>query len=213
LTVADAGCGMPPEVLSHIFEPFFTTKPVGKGTGLGLATVYGIVRQHEGWVEVHSQPGQGTTFRIFIPTGNVEPKPEPAPSAPEPMRCGNETILVVEDETEVRQFIVEVLRAHGYQTIDAESGPQALERWAQNRGKIDLLLTDMVMPGGLTGRQLGERLLAEDPALKVIYSSGYSAGMAGKDAAVLKERTFLPKPYCPTKLLEILRHCLDGATN
>ena len=95
----------------------------------------------------------------------------------------------------------------------AESGPQALERWAQNRGKIDLLLTDMVMPGGLSGRQVGERLLAEDPALKVLYSSGYSAGMAGKDVAVPKEKNFLPKPYCPTKLLEILRRCLDGPAN
>ncbi len=213
LNVADTGCGMPPDVLSHIFEPFFTTKPVGKGTGLGLATVYGIAKQHEGWVEVHSQPGEGSTFRICLPVRNVEPKPEPAPSAPEPVRRGSETILIVEDEPTVREFIVEVLRSHGYQTIAAESGPQALERWAQNRGKIDLLLTDMVMPGGLTGRQVSERLLAEDPALKVLYSSGYSAGMAGKDVAVLKEKNFLPKPYCPTKLLEILRRCLDGPAN
>ena len=213
LSVADTGCGMPSDVLSHIFEPFFTTKPVGKGTGLGLATVYGIAKQHEGWVEVQSQPGQGSTFRIFIPICNVESKADPAPSAPEPMRRGSETILVVEDEATVREYVVEVLRAHGYQTIAAESGPHALECWAQNRGKIDLLLTDMVMPGGLSGRQVGERLLAEDPDLKVIYSSGYSAGMAGKDVAVLKEKIFLPKPYCPTKLLEVLRQCLDGPAN
>jgi two-component system, cell cycle sensor histidine kinase and response regulator CckA len=213
LSVADTGCGMPPGVLSHIFEPFFTTKPVGKGTGLGLATVYGIAKQHEGWVEVLSLPGQGSTFRVFIPVSNVEPQEDPVPSALEPMRHGSETILVVEDEEVVRDFIVEVLRSHGYQTIAAESGPQALERWAQHRSKIHLLLTDMVMPGGLTGREVGERLLAQDPALKIIYSSGYSPGMAGRDVAVLKEKSFLPKPYCPTKLLETLRQCLDGPAN
>lgn len=210
LTIADTGCGMPPEVLAHIFEPFFTTKPVGKGTGLGLATVYGIVRQHEGWVEVQSEPGKGTSFRIFIPTSVIKPKHEDALSSSEPASRGTETILVVEDETELREFVVEVLRSHGYQAIAAESGPQALERWAQNRGKIDLVLTDIVMPGGLTGRQVGERLLAEDPALKVLYSSGYSVGTAGKDGLVIPNKNFLPKPYCSTKLLETLRRCLDG---
>jgi CheY-like chemotaxis protein len=213
LSIADTGCGMPPDVLSHIFEPFFTTKPVGKGTGLGLATVYGIAKQHEGWIEVHSQPGEGSTFRIYIPTCNVEPKADPAPAAPEPMRRGSETILVVEDEATVREFVIQVLQSYGYQIIAAESGPQALERWAQHRGKVHLLLTDMVMPGGLSGRQVGERLLAQDPALKVIYSSGYSPGMAGQDVAVLKDKNFLPKPYCPTKLLEVLRQCLDGPAN
>jgi two-component system cell cycle sensor histidine kinase/response regulator CckA len=209
MTVADTGCGMPMDVLSHIFEPFFTTKPVGKGTGLGLATVYGIIKQHDGWVEVQSEPGQGTTFRIFIPARKVKAKPESARPTPKPACRGTETILVVEDEAEVRDFVIEVLGSHGYQTIVAESGPQALERWAQNRGKIDLLLTDMVMPGGLSGRQVGERLLADNPALKVVYTSGYGVGMAGKDDTVLKQKNFLPKPYCPATLLETLRHCLD----
>jgi PAS domain S-box-containing protein len=213
LSVADTGCGMPPDVLSHIFEPFFTTKPVGKGTGLGLATVYGIAKQHEGWAEVQSRPGEGSTFRIFIPACNVEPKPEIALSAPEPMRGGTETILVVEDEEPLRDFVVQVLQSYGYQILAAKSGPQALERWAQHPGKVHLLLTDMVMPGGLTGREVGERLLAQDPALKVIYSSGYSPGMAGKDLALFQEKNFLPKPYGPAKLLETLRWCLDGPAN
>jgi two-component system cell cycle sensor histidine kinase/response regulator CckA len=213
LRVADTGCGMPPDVLAHIFEPFFTTKPVGKGTGLGLATVYGIAKQHEGWVEVQSQPGQGSNFRIFIPTCKVEPKAETALSAPELMRGGTETILVVEDEELLRDFAVQVLQSNGYQTLLAESGPQALERWAQHPGKVHLLLTDMVMPGGLSGREVGERLLAQDPALKVIYSSGYTPGMAGKDLALFQEKNFLPKPYGPAKLLEILRRCLDGPAN
>jgi CheY-like chemotaxis protein len=161
-------------------------------------------------VEVQSEPGKGTSFRIFIPTSVIKPKHEDALSSSEPASRGTETILVVEDETELREFVVEVLRSHGYQAIAAESGPQALERWAQNRGKIDLVLTDIVMPGGLTGRQVGERLLAEDPALKVLYSSGYSVGTAGKDGLVIPNKNFLPKPYCSTKLLETLRRCLDG---
>jgi two-component system, cell cycle sensor histidine kinase and response regulator CckA len=212
-SVADTGCGMPPDVLSHIFEPFFTTKPIGKGTGLGLATVFGIAKQHRGWVEVQSHPGQGSTFRVFLPTCGAVASVEPKPSISEPMRGGDETILVVEDEEEVRDFVVEVLKSYGYQTIVAKSGNEALEQWSRHKGQIDLLLTDMVMPGGLSGRQLAERLLAEDPALKVVYSSGYSPGLAGGDLAVLQDKTFLPKPYRPAKLLEMLRQCLDGSVN
>ena len=214
LSVADTGCGMPPDVLSHVFEPFFTTKPIGKGTGLGLATVFGIAKQHQGWVEVQSQPGQGSTFRVFLPTCGAKPTTvHVKPSISEPMTGGDETILVVEDEEEVRDFVVEVLKSYGYQTIVAKSGNEALELWSQHRGQIDLLLTDMVMPGALSGRQLGERLLAEDPALKVVYSSGYSPGLAGGDLAILQDKNFLPKPYRPAKLLEMLRQCLDGPTN
>jgi len=117
------------------------------------------------------------------------------------MRRGSETILVVEDEASVRDVVVEVLRSHGYQTLVADSGPQALERWKQHDGKIHLLLTDLVMPGGLTGREVGERLLAEDPALKVIYSSGYSPGLAGKDIPLLQGKTFLPKPTAQANCL------------
>jgi PAS domain S-box-containing protein len=213
LSVADTGCGIQPDVLSHIFEPFFTTKAVGKGTGLGLATVYGIARQHEGWVEVESRPGQGTSFSVYLPVCEKGSEPDIIPSLDEPTRQGTETILVVEDETGVRNFVVEVLQCYGYKTLVAESGPQALERWSENRGKIDLLLTDLVMPGGMSGREVGHRLLAEDPSLKVIYSSGYSPGMAGKDLALTQENNFLPKPYCPGKLLQTLRKCLDGRNN
>ncbi|MGB7747309.1 MAG: response regulator [Verrucomicrobiia bacterium] len=214
LSVADTGCGMTPDVLAHIFEPFFTTKPLGKGTGLGLAVVYGIAKQHGAWVEVQSQAGHGSCFQIFVPVCTVDTKADPVAPAPKPMRRGSETILVVEDEASVRDVVVEVLRSHGYQALVADSGPQALERWAQHDGKIHLLLTDMVMPGGLTGRELSERLLAQDPELKVIYSSGYSPGLAGKDIAVLRGKTFLPKPYHASKLLEKLRECLDdGSAN
>jgi PAS domain S-box-containing protein len=209
LSVADTGCGMGPEILSHIFEPFFTTKPVGKGTGLGLATVYGIAKQHEGWVEVRSQPGQGACFRVFIPacaTGAGVSSRTPDQEIP---RGGNETILVVEDEPAVRDFVVEVLDANGYRTVVADCGPQALQRWNEHEGKIQLLLTDMVMPGGLNGFQLSERLLTQDPALKVIYSSGYSPGLSEKEQAALHGNNFLPKPYQASELLEKLRDSLD----
>ena len=213
LSVTDTGCGMTPDILSHIFEPFFTTKPVGKGTGLGLATVYGIAKQHLGWTEVDSQPGQGTTFRIFVPSCYVAAESDTTLVEIKPASRGTETILVVEDEEGVRDFVVEVLKSQGYRTLDAESGPQALDRWAKHPGKIHLLLTDIMMPGGINGRELGDRLRALDPTLKVIYTSGYSPGMAGKDIALFQHNNFLPKPYHPSKLLKCLRECLDGQTN
>ncbi|MGA2658995.1 MAG: response regulator [Verrucomicrobiota bacterium] len=208
--VADTGCGIPPELLPRIFEPFFTTKPVGKGTGLGLATVYGIAKQHAGWVEVQSQPGQGSTFHIFIPAGAAGPEPGPAPSTPSPSKGGDETILVVEDEEEVRGYVTGVLKSYGYKVLSANSGKEALELRAEVKDKIHLLLTDMVMPGGLSGRQLADHLLAEDTALRVIYTSGYSPGVAGKDLSWLKGRDFLAKPYEPATLLQRVRTSLDG---
>lgn len=210
LSIADTGCGMTPDTLSHLFEPFFTTKAVGKGTGLGLATVYGIVKQHGGWIEVQSQPHQGSCFRIYLPICAGGILGDVAVADSEPMQRGSETVLVVEDEAEVREFIVTVLAEHGYRTLVADSGPQALECWAQHNGKVHLLLTDMVMPGGLTGRQLSERLRAQDPALKVMYSSGYSPGQETKATSALREEIFLSKPYCASELLENVRGCLDA---
>ena len=218
LSVADTGCGIDPEVLTHIFEPFFTTKPVGKGTGLGLATVYGIAKQHEAWVEVESQLGRGSCFCVFFPTRAIEINSAPVVLVPpvSPMDGstlrGNETIFVVEDELAVREFVVNLLRSYGYQVIEAESGPQALERWARHNGKTHLLLTDIMMPGGLTGRDLGNLLLAKDPTLKVIYSSGYSPGINEQTSTTFHEKYFLPKPYCPEKLLVMLRECLDDVS-
>jgi CheY-like chemotaxis protein len=209
LTVVDTGCGMTSEVLSHIFEPFFTTKPVGKGTGLGLATVYGIAKQHGGWVEAQSQPGQGSTFRIYIPICKEQSEIVPVPSVPQSVSGGSETVLVVEDEKELLHYVVGVLSSFGYQTITAESATEALDCWSRHQEKIDVLLTDMMMPGGLTGRQLAERMTSERPSLKVVYTSGYSPGLAGKDIAVLQNHHFLAKPYRPTDLLNIMRVCLD----
>jgi len=209
LTVADTGCGMNAATLSHMFEPFFTTKDPGQGTGLGLATVYGIIKQHQGWVMVESQPDQGSTFTIFLPSA-LKPAAPPPDQIPSAMSPGDETILVVEDEPALRELVVNILELCGYRTFQAGSGPEALRVWARHKKDIDLLLTDMVMPEGMSGGQLAEQLQAQDPGLKVIYTSGYSPGMAGKDIALLEGFNFLPKPYPPSRLAHLVRECLDG---
>jgi PAS domain S-box-containing protein len=209
LTFTDTGCGMDTQILSRIFEPFFTTKPVGKGTGLGLSTVFGIVRQHHGWVEVESKPNKGTTFRIYFPS--TQHSPDKIESAADvPLRNGRETVLVAEDEEALRQVVVQVLKLHGYTVLEAASGRDALEIWERAERPVDLLLTDMVMPGGVMGSELAERLTRQCPSLKVIYTSGYSPGMAGKDASLLEGRNFLPKPYSIAQLARFVRECLDA---
>jgi PAS domain S-box-containing protein len=210
VSMTDTGCGIPPELLPRIFEPFFTTKPVGKGTGLGLAAVYGIAKQHGGWVEVQSQQGHGTTFHIFIPICADALETKPAPSVCQPLKGGQETILVAEDDNDVCAFVIKILQSYGYKVISANSGKEALQRWTETSEKIHLLLTDMVMPGGLTGRQLAENLLAMDPTLRVLYTSGYSPGMAGKDLSFIEGHDFLAKPYEPAVLVQRVRACLDG---
>jgi len=208
LTFQDTGTGMDTQILNRIFEPFFTTKPVGKGTGLGLSTVFGIVRQHQGWLEVESKPNQGTTFRIYF-----QPSSQPAEKVEQvidaTLRSGSETVLVAEDEDALRQMVVQVLKIQGYTVLEAASGRHALEVWEQASRPVDLLLTDMVMPGGIMGGELAERLTSQCPSLKVIYTSGYSPGMAGKDASLLERRNFLPKPYSISKLAQFVRECLD----
>jgi signal transduction histidine kinase/ActR/RegA family two-component response regulator len=210
LTFSDTGIGMDTQVLSRIFEPFFTTKAVGKGTGLGLSTVFGIVRQHQGWLEVESKPNQGTTFRIRFPASRqAAQKTELVVDTA--VRSGHETILVAEDEDALREMVVQVLKIQGYTVLEATSGRHALEVWKQANRPVDLLLTDMVMPGGIMGSDLAERLSSQSPRLKVIYTSGYSPGMAGRDASPLEARNFLPKPYSIGKLAQFVRECLDTA--
>ena len=209
LSVADTGCGIAPEHLPHIFEPFYTTKEAGKGTGLGLATVHGIVKQHDGWIEVESAPGRGTTFRVYLPA--VEPKPGAAPieTAP-PVRGGTETILLVEDEAAVRDLARIVLERYGYTVLTAENGRAARDVWKQHKGGIDLVLTDLVMPGGVSGRALAEQLQAERPGLKVIFTSGYSDEIVHRQLNLQSGCNFLQKPYPPRALAEAVRNCLDG---
>jgi CheY-like chemotaxis protein len=171
LSVSDTGTGIAPEVLPRIFEPFFTTKEVGKGTGLGLATVYGIIKQHQGWLEVSSQLGEGSTFKVFLP---AIPTPVRLAAAAE-VRGGNETILLVEDEPALRLMTRRLLERKGYRIREATDGQEALEVWQSHAGEISLLLTDIIMPGEMTGRELAERLWRQRPGLKVIFTSGYTS--------------------------------------
>jgi PAS domain S-box-containing protein len=212
LTWGDDGCGIPPEHLSHVFEPFFTTKEAGKGTGLGLATVHAIVKQHEGWIELDSQVDKGTTFKVFLPCTSRMPEPITQSTSPDASaRGGTETILVVEDDAPVREFACNLLAGHGYNVVQAQCGPEALEAWEQCRGQIDLLLTDLVMPYRLNGRELAEKLWAQRPGLKVLFTSGYSADVVGKDFVLRPGINFLEKPYHPHKLASAVRECLDLA--
>jgi CheY-like chemotaxis protein len=209
LTFADTGLGMDTKILGRIFEPFFTTKPAGKGTGLGLSIVFGIVRAHKGWLVVKSQPGKGTSFQVYFPASQeAAAKAEPIPDSA--LLGGSETVLVAEDEDALREMVVQVLRLQGYTVLEAASGPHALDVWEQAGRSVDLLLTDMVMPGGMMGSELAERLMGLSPRLKVIYTSGYSPGMAGRDISLLEDRNFLPKPYSVGKLAQFVRECLDN---
>ncbi|MBI2928249.1 MAG: PAS domain S-box protein [Verrucomicrobia bacterium] len=211
LDVTDTGCGMPPELLEHIFEPFFTTKGVGKGTGLGLATVYGIVEQHAGWLEVSSEVGVGTTFRIYWP---VAPQAGPRRAfkpIETPVRGGTEKILLVEDEPSLRALTKVILQRHGYGVVEAGSGREAERLWTEAGGEFDLLLTDMVMPDGLNGRELAEKLQARKPSLKVMFASGYSLDLIGQGLVLREGINFLQKPYTAAKLAQAVRKCLEGA--
>jgi len=213
LSVTDTGTGISPENLSRVFEPFFTTKEIGKGTGLGLATAYGIVKQHHGWIEVESQVGNGTTFRIYLPyTGTNRSMPE-KPTTQITVRGGNETILIVEDEPPVCELVSRVLGKYGYKVLSAGNAMEALEVWQDNKDRIVLLLTDLVMPNYMNGRELAEKLWGERPDLKVIFTSGYSADIVGKDFKLEPELNFLQKPYHPQILAMTVRRCLDGKQN
>ena len=210
LSVTDAGSGISPEILPRIFEPFFTTKEVGKGTGLGLATVYGIVRQHEGWIDVQSKLHSGTTFTIYLPCAagpTAVMRDVPTSLAP---GSGHETILVVEDEPMVRMMIESLLSERGYRVLSAASGAEALGIWASESAKIDLLLTDVVMPGKLTGTQVAARMVKERPALRVIYMSGYSPEFAGKDFPLREGQNYLTKPFDANGLLGAIRATLEA---
>jgi two-component system, cell cycle sensor histidine kinase and response regulator CckA len=211
LRVQDTGCGIPPDVLPRVFEPFFTTKEVGKGTGLGLATVFGIVKQHHGWLEIESVVNQGTCFTLLLPVSesheNVPARPA---SSDGPVTGGRETILIVEDEPSVREFAVAVLKPLGYRVLQARSGLDALEVWKWHSARINLLLTDMVMPDDLTGPALAQKLLTDKPDLAVIFTSGYSQETMGSVFESAKAARFIHKPYSPRQLSTLIRATLDA---
>jgi two-component system, cell cycle sensor histidine kinase and response regulator CckA len=207
--VRDTGQGMDASTMAHIFEPFFTTKAPGKGTGLGLSTVYGIVKQHCGWVDVKSEINEGTTFTIFLPTCtkssalNETGRRSAVPG-------GKETIMVVEDEAALRELVHEILKKKGYTVLEAATGTQALNVWAQERHRVDMLFTDLLMPEGMTGYELAQRVLADKPELKVLYTSGYSPESVYSGFQALEGVHFLQKPYQPEMLAQAVRNCLDG---
>ncbi|MFO1477471.1 MAG: response regulator [Verrucomicrobiota bacterium] len=212
LSVADNGSGIAKEHLPHLFEPFFTTKEVGKGTGLGLATVYGIVKQHEGWIEVESRLGEGTTFRVFLPAAKPEQRAQASAAGRQTVRGGKETILLVEDETAVRSLVGTALKRYGYKVRTATSGAEALKECRKGLDAIDLLITDVVMPDGVSGWDLAKQLRERKPDLKIIYMSGYNSDMTEMESGpVIGEGNhFLQKPFNPQKLAEVVRACLEG---
>ncbi|MGB8168604.1 MAG: ATP-binding protein [Chthoniobacteraceae bacterium] len=203
LTVADHGRGISPENLPRIFEPFFTTKSPGTGTGLGLAVVYAIVDKLDGWIDVESVPGKGTTFHVYLPASTTT-RVEEGPTFTAPLDGKARTILIVEDEEMLIYLLQGILTMNGHEVITAPDGQAALQSWAEHRAEIDLVITDMVMPGGISGRVLGERLHAEVPALPIIYTSGYSPDFVGADLILTPGVNFLPKPYTTQAVLEIV---------
>ncbi|MDF1751988.1 MAG: ABC transporter substrate-binding protein [Verrucomicrobiales bacterium] len=214
IDIKDTGKGIPPEALPHIFEPFFTTKEVGKGTGLGLATVFGIVEQHNGWLDVESKIDHGTTFSVWLPkaveVGSAPCLNENRNRPAGELNRGSETILLVEDEEMLRMIARKILTKFGYRVLEAHNGRHALGVWEQFGANVDLLLTDIVMPEGMSGHDLALRLQEEKPTLKVIYSSGYSAEIFRGNAEFPEGASFIGKPYLPNDLLNEVRMVLDN---
>jgi CheY-like chemotaxis protein len=210
LVVRDTGVGMDAETQAHLFEPFFTTKGPGKGTGLGLATVYGIIKQSGGHIAVDSAPGRGATFIIHLPrVEEVAAIPE-AELPPEDLPRGSETILLVEDEDGVRALAHEILEASGYRVLPARHGAEALDVSDGHGPSIDLLLTDVVMPG-IGGRELVERLSVRRPDMRVLYMSGYTADALGPHGVLEADTALLAKPFTPDILTRKVREVLDAA--
>jgi signal transduction histidine kinase len=209
LAVSDSGAGMDKEVLEHIFEPFFTTKEQGKGTGLGLAMVYGTIKQCGGFIWVYSEKGKGATFKIYLPLVEEGEEGEATQAVEERPLTGTETILLVEDETGVRGLAEQVLADYGYRVLAASRGEEALRLAAQSDGPLHLLLTDVVMPG-MSGRELAERLHPSKPGLKVLYMSGYTDEAIVRHGVLEEGVEFLQKPFTPQALARKVRQVLDG---
>jgi CheY-like chemotaxis protein len=195
------------ETLQNIFEPFFTTKEHGRGTGLGLATVYGIVKQNGGWIGVQSEPGKGTTFQVWFPrTGGIDATaPAQSPAA---VSGGSEILLVVEDQEDVRKFAVEVLRSRGYDVLSSEDAEAALELAERHANPIHLLVTDVVLPG-MNGRELARRLKAIRPAMQVLFTSGYNRDVIAEHGILESGTAYLAKPYTPGELAAKVRELLS----
>jgi CheY-like chemotaxis protein len=208
LSVTDTGHGMDDATKARIFEPFFTTKEVGKGTGLGLATVYGIIKQANGWVSVDSRPGGGATFRVYLPRTAGQAEEAPGPQSPAAASRGSETILLVEDESAVRDLAKRTLEAAGYTVLTCPDGKTAEEASRRYTGTIDLLVTDLIMPF-VNGRQLAKTLIRERPGLRVLFMSGYSESVVAGLGPSQSEEELLDKPFVPGDLTRRVRKLLD----
>jgi CheY-like chemotaxis protein len=198
--VSDTGCGMNETIKSQIFEPFFTTKAVGHGTGLGLSTVYGIVKQSEGYILVYSETGKGTRFKIYFP--KLREKAETlvlSHEEPEPPR-GSETILVVEDDKTLREITVKLLQDGGYRVVEAKDAEDAVRIMAASQPEIDLLLTDVIMPD-TSGPELARQAKEDHPKLRLMFMSGYSGDLVGRQGVLIEETSFLEKPFTRRSLL------------
>jgi signal transduction histidine kinase/ActR/RegA family two-component response regulator len=211
--VTDSGCGMDAETKAHVFEPFFTTKPIGKGTGLGLSTVYGIVKQSGGSIEVDSVPGEGATFRVYLPIVEQPASPRKAPKVSRPATTGSETVLLAEDQPSIRNVLREFLESEGYKVLEAQNGNDALEIAKHYTGSIDVLVTDVIMPQ-LRGIELAKRLTEVHPDICVILMSGYSED-ALVENRLLSERnmTLIQKPFDPEELAQKIRESLTQNTS
>ena len=209
LAVTDTGCGMDPETLARTFEPFFTTKEIGKGTGLGMAIVYGVVKQHNGFIDVYSEPGHGTTFRVYLPVAANEPAWQEDDGAQDPPPMGSETSLLAEDDPHVRELVVMVLTRFGYRVIEAEDGEQAVEKFAANRDGIGLILMDMIMPKK-NGKDAYDEISRLKPGVKVLYLSGYTADFIMNRGVSEDEVELIMKPVQPLRLLRKIREVLDS---
>ncbi len=209
LAVSDSGSGMDKSVLEHLFEPFFTTKPTGKGTGLGLATVYGIVKQNDGFINVYSEPGNGTTFRIYLPRYAAEATAS-APSVPiQTPRAQGETVLLAEDDAAILELGKLMLTELGYRVIAANTPAAALDLVAQHRGDLHLLMTDVVMPE-MNGRELARRIGEMKPGVRCLFMSGYSAEVIAHRGVLEEGVRFIQKPFSLASLAASLRQALDG---
>jgi len=207
-SVQDTGCGIPPGILPRIFEPFFTTKCAGKGTGLGLATVFGIVSQHRGWIEVESQMGKGTVAKVYLPASAQPAVRGDNEEDQITLRPGSGTILLVEDDVSLRGLTRILLEEQGYRVLEAGSGVEALSVWEDHQCQIDLLFTDMILPDGFTGRELAKELKARKPGLKVIYTSGYALDLDGTGLILREGLNFLQKPAKPEKIIQTVQDLL-----
>ncbi len=212
LSVADTGIGIPPEIHTRIFDPFFTTKEPGKGSGLGLAVVLSIVQQHGGFITFDTEVGKGTTFHIFLPASIQEKETRQLQTLEFDWNSyiGSETVLLVEDDTSVRNVAAMVLRRLGYSVYEAASGQEAIKAWNAHNGKFDMLISDLVLPGGMSGRELADQLRLQNPHLKVIYMTGYSDEVIARYFEFIPGENLLIKPFPPSKLAEVVRRTLDA---